>query len=114
MSALVVLCTAPSEDKAAAIARALVDERLAACVNIVPRVRSIYRWREAVQDEVEALLVIKTTAARIDALWHRLPGLHPYTVPEGLALPVQAGLAPYLAWLADETVPSDRKIDTPT
>ena len=113
MSALVVLCTAPSEETAGAIARALVDERLAACVNIVPRVRSIYRCQGAVQDEAESLLLIKTTAARLDALWQRLPGLHPYAVPEGLALPVHAGLAPYLAWLVDQTAPSDQ-IRSPT
>jgi periplasmic divalent cation tolerance protein len=80
--------------------RVLVDERLAACVNLVPTVRSIYRWQGAIQDDAEALAVIKTTAERYPALASRLAELHPYDVPEILALPLDDGHAKYLAWLA--------------
>jgi periplasmic divalent cation tolerance protein len=101
--ALVVLVTAPTPDRAAEIARALVDERLAACGNVVPAIRSIYRWEGKVQDDQEALLVLKTTRARFEALRERVLSLHPYEVPEVIALPVDAGSAPYLAWIARET-----------
>ncbi len=101
--ALVVLCACPDEATAGYIARVLVQERLAACVNRVVGVRSTYRWKEAIQDEPEALLVIKTTPSRYEALEMRLKALHPYEVPEIIALPVLAGAASYLAWLRDET-----------
>jgi periplasmic divalent cation tolerance protein len=100
---LVVLVTAPSAERAAEIARALVEERLAACGNVVPGLRSIYRWEGKIEDEPEALLVLKTTRGRFDALRARVLALHPYQVPEVLALPVEAGSAPYLAWIAAET-----------
>ena len=101
--ALVVLVTAPTPERAAEIARALVEERLAACGNVVPGVRSIYRWQGKVEDESEALLVLKTTRARFEALRERVLALHPYQVPEVIALPVEAGSAAYLAWIAGET-----------
>jgi periplasmic divalent cation tolerance protein len=101
--ALVVLVTAPTPERAAEIARALVDERLAACGNVVPGLRSIYRWEGKVQDEAEALLVLKTTRDRFEALRERVLALHPYDVPEVIALAVEAGSAPYLAWIAAET-----------
>jgi periplasmic divalent cation tolerance protein len=101
--ALVVLVTAPTAERAAELARALVEERLAACGNVVPAIRSIYRWEGKVQDEAEALLVLKTTRARFDALRARVLALHPYEVPEVVALAVDAGSAPYLAWIAAET-----------
>ena len=101
--ALVVLVTAPAADEAARIARALVEERLAACGNVVPGLRSIYRWQGAVQEDAEALLVLKTTRDRFEALRARVVALHPYEVPEVIALPVEAGSAPYLAWIASET-----------
>ena len=101
--ALVVLVTAPTPERAAEIARALVEERLAACGNVVPGLRSIYRWEGKVEDEPEALLVLKTTRARFEALRARVLALHPYQVPEVIALPVEAGSAPYLAWIAGET-----------
>jgi periplasmic divalent cation tolerance protein len=101
--ALVVLVTTPSPDRAAEIARAVVEERLAACGNVVPGLRSIYRWEGKVQDEPEALLVLKTTRARFEALRDRVLALHPYEVPEVIALPVEAGSARYLAWIAAET-----------
>ncbi|WP_242345783.1 divalent-cation tolerance protein CutA [Anaeromyxobacter terrae] len=101
--ALVVLVTTPSAEKAAEIARALVEERLAACGNVVPAVRSIYRWEGKVQDDAEALLLLKTTRARFEALRERVLALHPYDVPEVIALSVEAGSAPYLAWIAGAT-----------
>jgi periplasmic divalent cation tolerance protein len=101
--ALVVLVTTPTPERAAEIARAVVEERLAACGNVVPGLRSIYRWEGQIQDEGEALLVLKTTRARFEALKERVRALHPYQVPEVIALPVQAGSAPYLAWIAAET-----------
>ena len=101
--ALVVLVTTPSPERAAEIARALVEERLAACGNVVPGLRSIYRWEGKVQDEPEALLLLKTTRARFEALRDRVLALHPYEVPEVIALPIEAGSARYLAWIADET-----------
>ncbi len=101
--ALVVLVTAPTPERAAEIARAVVEERLAACGNVVPGVRSIYRWDGTVQDDPEALLVLKTTRARFESLRARVLALHPYEVPEVIALPVEAGSAPYLDGIAEET-----------
>jgi len=101
--AIVVLVTTPTPDRAAELARALVEERLAACGNVVPGLRSIYRWEGKVVDEAEALLILKTTRARFEALRERVLALHPYAVPEVVALPVLAGNAPYLAWIAGET-----------
>ena len=99
MPAVVVFSTFPNEDVAATIARALVDEQLAACVNLVPAVRSIYRWQGKTEDAGEVLAVIKTTAARLPALRARLVALHPYDVPEVIALRAAGGHAPYLAWI---------------
>ena len=95
----VVLVTAPNEETGAGIARALVEERLAACVNLVPGLRSIYRWKADVHDDPETLLIIKTTAEQEDALAARLAALHPYEVPEVLAVGPERGLAAYLAWV---------------
>lgn len=101
MAVAVVFSTFPDPDKAAEIARVLVDEQLAACVNIVPSVRSIYRWQGQVCNEAETLAIIKTTVERLDALTARLTELHPYDVPEVVAIPVTGGHEPYLAWVAD-------------
>ncbi len=101
--AIVVLVTTPTPERAAEIARALVDERLAACGNVVPGVRSIYRWEGRVQEDAEALLVLKSTRARFEALRDRVLALHPYEVPEVIVLAVEAGSAPYLEWIAAET-----------
>jgi len=102
VAALVVLSTFPDADTAAHIARTLVEQQLAACVNLVPTVRSIYRWKGQVCDEAETLAVIKTTAARYPALAAKIAELHPYQVPEVIALPLADGHAPYLAWLAEQ------------
>jgi periplasmic divalent cation tolerance protein len=98
--ALVVLVTVPDPGTGAELARALVEERLAACGNVLPGLRSIYRWEGQLHDEAEALLVLKTTRARFEALREAVLRMHPYQVPEVIALPVEAGSAPYLAWLA--------------
>ena len=96
------LVTCP-RDKAAEISRQLVQERLAACVNIVPGLRSIYQWQGEICDDEEALLVIKTRAALFPALKDRVLALHPYEVPEVIALPIIEGHAPYLQWIEGET-----------
>ncbi|HWP34540.1 MAG TPA: divalent-cation tolerance protein CutA [Thermodesulfobacteriota bacterium] len=101
----VALVTVPSTADGERIARALVDERLAACVNVVPGLRSVYRWQGAVETADEALLVIKTTAAAFEALAARVRALHPYSLPEIIALPLAAGLAAYLAWVDEGTAP---------
>ena len=102
-SILVVYCTCPDEKTARRLAACLVENRLAACVNVLPRIRSIYRWQGAVQDDGEALMMIKTTAARYAELERWLNGHHPYDLPEVIALPVDRGLPAYLEWAARET-----------
>lgn len=96
---LAVLVTVPSAPIAARIGTALVKERLAACVNVVPGVRSIYVWQGKVCDDRELMLVVKTTRARYPELERRVKSLHPYKVPEVIALPVKRGSAAYLAWV---------------
>ncbi|MEI7705288.1 MAG: divalent-cation tolerance protein CutA [Deltaproteobacteria bacterium] len=102
---VVLLVTAPSADAAAAMARTLVEEGLVACGSIVPAIRSIYRWEGKVQDDAEALLILKTERRLVPALKTRLPEIHPYQVPELLVLPVEDGLAPYLAWVSESVRP---------
>ncbi len=97
---IVVLVTAPDEAVAAAIAQALVGESLAACVNIVPALRSIYRWQGRVEDEREVLMLIKTRQEMYVQVEGRVKALHPYSVPEVIALPIAEGSAEYLAWIA--------------
>jgi periplasmic divalent cation tolerance protein len=100
---LVVLSTVGSAEDAERIARALVDRGLAACVNIVPGVISVFRWKGRVEAAAERLLVIKTRAQCFEALCQALVALHPYELPEVVAVPLEGGHAPYLAWL-DESV----------
>lgn len=107
-----VLMTAPDPEAADRLATALVEARLAACANLVPGVTSIYRWEGAVERAKEVLLVLKTTRQRLPALLERAAELHPYDVPEVLALPVEAGHVPYLRWVADETSPGGGGEDT--
>jgi periplasmic divalent cation tolerance protein len=99
-TAVVVLVTAPSSDVAAAMARTLVEEGLCACGNVVPGIRSIYRWEGKIHDDAEAMLVLKTERRLVPELKLRLGELHPYQVPELLVLPVEDGLPAYLEWLA--------------
>ena len=100
-----VLTTAPNAEVGGLIARTLIEERLAACVNVIPGVRSIYRWEGDIQDDPEVVLIIKTQADRCEALAARIKDLHPYDVPEVLVLPAVGGSAPYLAWIRTETNP---------
>lgn len=110
---LVVLCTCPDDTTAERIARDLVAGGLAACVNR-SSFRSVYRWKGALQEEPEVLLMIKTTSPRYPELEMRLKALHPYEVAEIIALPVIAGSAGYLEWLAGETRPAADPIHRPT
>lgn len=100
---IIVFCTCPDEAVAKRIARALVEERLAACVNRLTGLHSTYSWEGAVQDEPEVLLVVKTTGARYEALELRIRALHPYELPEIIALPVIGGSPSYLDWVARQT-----------
>lgn len=99
--ALVVLVTFPDAETARRIVTILVQERLAACGNLVPGIESIYRWQGAVETASEVLVLLKTENSRYEALELRLKELHPYEVPECLALSVAAGLSPYLHWLKE-------------
>jgi periplasmic divalent cation tolerance protein len=98
---LVVLTTVARVEDAEHIARELVERRLAACVNILPPVTSVYRWQGEVTREAEHLLLMKTAKDRFEALRARLVEIHPYETPEVIALPVAAGHLPYLQWIAD-------------
>lgn len=96
---LLCYCSCPDVSSAQTIAEALVDERLAACVQCLPGVRSTYRWQGVVTTDNEVLLFIKTTAGALDALTRRVLDLHPYDVPEVIAVPVERGHATYLDWV---------------
>jgi periplasmic divalent cation tolerance protein len=96
--ALICFCTCPPE-RAQALAQALVQERLVACVNVVPAITSIYRWREEIQQDAESLLIIKTTQARYPELEAALRAQHSYELPELIAVPVVEGIPAYLSWL---------------
>jgi len=99
----VVFVTAPDAETAARIARTLVEEHLIACANLVPGIRSIYRWEGQVADESEVLLVLKTRASRVSAVAARVKALHPYALPEVVALPVVDGSEAYLDWVLAES-----------
>ena len=102
----IVLCTVPSEEVGLRLAHALLEERLAACVNLLPHVRSIYRYEGKLEDDRELLLVIKTSSERFETLNARLVALHPYDVCEVLAIDVAAGSQAYLDWVLRETSPA--------
>ena len=99
---IVVLSTSSSLEEAEKIARVLVDQRLAACVNVLPGLRSFYRWKGKVEDAVEFLLLIKSSRGQFDKLKAALEKLHSYEVPEVIALPIVDGSANYLLWLEGE------------
>lgn len=101
--ALLILCTCPDTDSATRIARALVEECLAACVNRVPGLVSVYRWQGEIHEDHEVLLLIKSRRELFESLRARIIELHPYDVPEVIALEIAAGHAPYLEWLRTET-----------
>lgn len=100
---ILVLCTAPDAEVAATLARGLVAARLAACVNLVPGLRSIYAWKGALQDELEVQLLIKSRRARYEELERWIRANHPYEVPEVLAVAIEAGSKAYLEWLQEQT-----------
>jgi periplasmic divalent cation tolerance protein len=102
---VIVLTTLPAEGDAEKLALQLVEERLAACVNILPPMRSVYRWKSAIEQADERQVLIKTTRARLTALENRLRKLHPYDVPEFVVLPIDSGSADYLSWLSANTEP---------
>jgi len=106
---IVVLSTCASPEEGERLARALVDARLAACVSIVPGVRSIYRWKGEIESAGECLLAIKSSQAQFDELRARIEQLHPYDVPEILALPVLDGARKYLDWLSANLEPGSRE-----
>jgi periplasmic divalent cation tolerance protein len=100
---VVVLVTMPDAEVAARVGRTLVEEKLAACVNVIPGLRSIYEYGGKLCDDAEVLCLFKTRRALYPTLRDRLAGLHPYEVPEIIAVPLSEGNAPYLAWLAAGT-----------
>lgn len=102
-AAVVAWTTWPAEGDADRFARVLVEERLAACVTAQPTVRSVYRWRGAIEEDQEQLVMIKTTRDRIAALRDRIEELHPAEVPELVVVPVVDGNPAYLAWVAEST-----------
>lgn len=102
---VLVLTTVPVGDRGEAIARMLVDERLAACVNVLAPMTSFYRWQSAVERDVERQLIIKTTRDRVAAVQQRLTELHSYELPEFLVVPVSDGSTGYLDWIRKETLP---------
>ena len=100
---IVVLVTCGSEDEALKIANALVEGHLAACVNLVSPIRSIYRWEGRMWDEKEWLLIIKTQKQRFEELEKKVKALHSYSVPEIISLPIEEGSSAYLNWLEEMT-----------
>jgi periplasmic divalent cation tolerance protein len=100
---IIVLITTSTRDEAAKIGAVLVDEHLAACVNIVPEVRSLFFWEGKTRDERETLLICKSRLPRMELLVARVKSLHSYTVPEVIALPIVAGSREYLDWVKDAT-----------
>jgi len=103
MQAIVAFSTTPDEETAAKIAAALVEERLAACVQVLPGVTSFYRWEGKMEKSPEWLLVIKTSRERLEELVSRIESLHPYDVPEVIAVEAAGGASKYLGWLEEET-----------
>lgn len=98
----VVLCTC-SPEQAPDLARSLVEDRLVACVNLLPGIRSLYRWEGEIQDDAEVLMILKTSPETLPRLLEELPRRHPYDVPEVLALEVDQGFEPYVAWVREQT-----------
>ena len=101
----IVLCTTPDRDTAELIANTLVADRLAACVNILPDVTSVYRWEDSVEHSDELLLVIKTSRSVWPVLEAQIQALHPYELPEIVSVPIRTGEAEYLQWLENSITP---------
>jgi periplasmic divalent cation tolerance protein len=100
---VIVMTTLPADADVATFAHTIVDARLAACVNLLPVMESVYRWEGRVEQERERQLVIKTSRERLVALWDRVRELHPYDVPEFIVLPIVDGNDAYLRWVGDST-----------
>jgi periplasmic divalent cation tolerance protein len=100
---VVVLTTLPADADGQAFGRAIVDERLAACVNLLAPMESVYRWEGRVECETERQIIVKTSRERLPALWDRVRELHPYEVPEFIVLPVADGNEAYLRWIGEAT-----------
>jgi periplasmic divalent cation tolerance protein len=98
---VVVLTTLPADADGAAFGRTLVEERLAACVNLLPPMSSVYRWEGQVEQDTERQMIVKTSRERVVALWERIRELHPYEVPEFVVLPIVDGSDAYLRWLGE-------------
>jgi periplasmic divalent cation tolerance protein len=105
MPAILVTCACPDRDVAEGLARVLVDDRLAACVQVLPGMTSVYRWEGAIERAGEVLLLAKTWDDRLEALVATLKARHPYEVPEIMAVPAAGGLAAYLDWVRAQTRP---------
>ena len=103
--AIVVLCTCPDNTSARELAQTLLSEKLAACVNLIPQVTSLYYWQGKLEESQEVQLVIKTRRTMFGVLQERLLALHPYEVPEILALPILCGNPAYLQWVQEQTTP---------
>ncbi|MDE0334552.1 MAG: divalent-cation tolerance protein CutA [Defluviicoccus sp.] len=103
MSYCLAYMTAGTVEEAKSIGRALVEERLAACVNVIPGMVSVYRWEGEVEEAEEAVLIAKTRAEKFDALARRVAEIHPYDTPCAIRLDIAGGLPPFLQWIADET-----------
>ncbi len=94
-----VLCSVPNQETAEHIAETLVSEQLAACVNIIPGIVSVYRWKETIEKDEELLLLIKTSRDSYEALEQRIQAMHPYELPEIIAVPIQTGQTDYIQWI---------------
>ena len=101
-----VLCTVPDRASAERIAEALVAEQLAACINIIPGITSVYRWKGTLEKDEELLLFIKTSEAVYDSLEQRICALHPYELPEIIAVPIQTGQEDYIRWIENSLISS--------
>ena len=100
--AIVIFCTCEHQEQALHIANELVEARLAACVNVLPPIQSIYRWQDKVENAQEILLLVKTSTARFAAVRDRILSLHSYDTPEIIAVPIAAGSDKYLTWLREQ------------
>ncbi len=106
---MIYLCVSTIDGKnAPVLARQLVEERLAACVNIIPRVHSVYRWEGEIREDDESVLLIKTSPRTIGGFEERFRELHPYECPELIIIPIEEGLKEYLSWVNEMTAPSER------
>lgn len=100
---VIVLTTLPSDFESRDFGRTLVEERLAACVNLLPAMDSVYRWEGQIEHDTERQVIIKTSRERVVALWERIRELHPYETPEFVVLPIQDGSDAYLRWIGEST-----------